>query len=514
MVRLILKTELRSLFNYWKSLGETKMVLYIILGLLLLLFPLPMLVSVVFSLTLSVEESMLDGYMLLLSITAAIILLLLSVHFIIKDLILDRNVQLYLSFPISSAALFFAKFIKHGLIYTASILMPLGVVIGTALSIRFGQWLLLADSLVYFLVLSTVITASAYAFIFLTANILPVRKVSEILSFLGGISFILVYLVLLQVGGSLGGVLSFLADLPITFSGFLYGYEVLPGTIAAVLLIAAAVLAFKAAELVSVRALSRGWETGGRAVRKHRAADGRVRHPIGSLMVKDLRLTTRNFKEIAALLPYYLMPLLFIYFSTSVDAGSAPEAIGASQLLVTAIGGTLVISLFIGAYNTARDAEHFAMLKALPLSGKHIAGAKYGFTLLTTAPVVMAAFTVAWLFSSAGIGVLLQLLVFIILMAMAAVPVGMYTGSANPVVSSKNPVKRLDTASNIVITIVIFVVLVLTAIILGVIGDDGVSAIQLLTAGSILLVMALSSLWMLRKVGARYDQGFKITYKD
>lgn len=154
------------------------------------------------------------------------------------------------------------------------------------------------------------------------------------------------------------------------------------------------------------------------------------------------------------------------------------------------------------------------MLKALPLSGKHIAGAKYGFTLLTTAPVVMAAFTVAWLFSSAGIGVLLQLLVFIILMAMAAVPVGMYIGSANPVVSSKNPVKRLDTASNIVITIVIFVVLVLTAIILGVIGDDGVSAIQLLTAGGILLVMALSSLWMLRKVGARYDQGFKITYKD
>jgi ABC-2 type transport system permease protein len=65
-----------------------------------------------------------------------------------------------------------------------------------------------------------------------------------------------------------------------------------------------------------------------------------------------------------------------------------------------------------------------------------------------------------------------------------------------------------------VITIVIFAVLVLTAIILGVIGDDGVSAIQLLTAGGILLVMALSSLWMLRKVGARYDQGFKITYKD
>lgn len=513
MIRLILRTELHSLFNYWKSLGETKMVLYIIFGLLLLLFPLPMLVSVIFSLTLSIDESVLDGYMLLLSITAVVILLLLSIHFIIKDMILDRNVQLYLSFPISTTELFFAKFIKHGLIYAVSILLPLGVVIGTALAIRFGQWMLLADSLVYFLVLSTVITALAYAFIFLTANILPVRKVSEILSFLGGISFILVYLVLLQVGGSVGSVLPFLADLPITFSGFLYSYEALPGTFAAVLLIAAAVLALKAAELVSVRALSRGWEVGGRPGRRRRASGGRVRHPISSLMEKDLRLTTRNFKEIAALLPYYLMPLLFIYFSTSVDAGSA-AALGASQLLVTAIGGTLVISLFIGAYNTARDAEHFAMLKALPLSGRHIAGAKYGFTLLTTAPVVMAAFTVAWLFSSAGIGVLLQLLVFIILMSMAAVPVGMYIGSANPVVSSKNPVKRLDTASNIVITIVIFAVLVLTAIILGVIGDDGVSTIQLLTAGGILLVMALSSLWMLRKVGARYDQGFKTTYKD
>ena len=97
----------------------------------------------------------------------------------------------------------------------------------------------------------------------------------------------------------------------------------------------------------------------------------------------------------------------------------------------------------------------------------------------------MAAFAVVWLFSStAGIGVLLQLLVFITLVSMAAVPVGMYIGSANPVVSSKNPVKRLDTASNIVITVAIFAALVLTAIILGVLGDDGASPVQLLTAGA------------------------------
>ena len=280
-------------------------------------------------------------------------------------------------FPYQLLELFFAKFIKHVLIYAASILLPLGAVLGTALSMRFGQWMLLADSLVYFSVLSIFIVSLAYAFIFLTANILPIRKISEILSFLGAISFILVYLVLFLIGDAFTGMTARLSDMPVSFSGFLYDYEVLSGSLAVLLLIAAAVLAFKAAELISVRALSRGWEAGGRTVRKHRTADGRVRHPIGSLMEKDLRLTTRNFKEIAALLPYYLMPLLFIYFSTSVDAGSAPEAIGASQLLVTAIGGTLVISLFIGAYNTARDAEHFAMLKALPLSGRHIAGAKY-----------------------------------------------------------------------------------------------------------------------------------------
>ncbi|WP_342387256.1 hypothetical protein [Salinicoccus bachuensis] len=514
MVRLILRTEMRSLFNYWKSLGETKMVLYIILGLLLLLFPLPMLVSVVFSLTLSFDESMLDGYILLLSITGTAILLLLSMHFIIKDMILDRNVQLYLSFPISAAELFFAKFIKHVLVYAASILLPLGVVVGTALSMRFGQWMLLAGSLVYFSMLAILVTALAYALIFLTANILPVRKVSEILSFLGGISFILVYFVMFQVGESAGGVLAFLADMPVSFSGFLYDYEVLTGLLAVLFLIAAAVLIFNATALVSVHALSRGWEVGGRAGRKHRATDDRVRHPIGSLMEKDLKLTIRNFKEIAALLPYYLMPLLFIYFSTSVEGGAESGGLGASQLLVTAIGATLVMSLFIGAYNTARDAEHFAMLKALPLSGRHIAGAKYGFTILTTAPIMMVVFGIAWVFSSAGMEVLFQLLIFIILVSMAGVPVGMYIGSANPVVSSKNPVKRLDTASNMVITIAIFVVLVLTALVLGLLGDGGASTAQLLAAGGVLLAFALVSLWMLRKVGARYDGGFKITYKD
>lgn len=514
MIRLILETEMRSAFNYLKSMGETKVILYIIMALLFMLLPLPLLGSLLFTLTLSLEAGHLSSYIMILSLAAVVILTLLSIHFIIKDMILSDNVPMYLSFPISAGELFWAKFIKHAFLHAAVILMPLGIITGIALALRFEEWMLLVNSSIYFLAVGVFITSLAYLFIFLTTHILPIKKVSGILSFVGAASFILVYLAFFAAGDSIEAWTMKMPESPVSFGGFLYGFDVPTSIISILALVVAGTIMAKAASHVTTRAMVRGWDFHSHSSKKSKAGanSGRVTHPIISLMHKDMRMTGRDFKEMAVLLPYYLLPLFLIYvsgFSEQTGAGTMDMA----DILISAIGGTLVMSLFVGAYNTARDAEHFTMLKALPFKGTSIAVSKYFFTLLTTVPVMMAAFTVVWYLSSAAPEDLILLLIMILLAALVAVPLGMMIGSANPVVSYRNPRKRLDTLSNIMISFSLVIVLMLTGVAAGLMdGSTGLNP-QMLVAASFML-SAVVSAWLLRKVAKRYDKGFKITYKE
>ncbi len=514
MIRLILKTEMRSAFNYWKSMGETKVILYIIMALLFMLLPLPLLGSLLFTLTLSLKTDHLSSYIMILSLAAIVILTLLSIHFIIKDMILSANVPMYLSFPISAGDLFWAKFIKHAFLHAAIILMPISMIVGVALAIRFEEWMLLINSAVYFLGVGVVITSLAYLCTFLTAHILPAKKVSGVLSFVGAASFILVYLAFFALGDSIKGWTKRLPESPVSFDGFLYGFDVSISIIFISSVVGLAVVMAKSASHVTRRAMVRGWNFYGHSGKRMKSGTKleRVVHPIVTLMRKDLKMTVRDFKELAVLLPYYLLPLFLIYVS-GFSGQTGTGTLDMTDILISAVGGTLVMSLFVGAYNTARDAEHFAMLKALPLKGSSIAVSKYLFTLLTTVPVMMVAFTVVWYLSQAAPGDLVLLIIMILLSALTAVPIGMMIGSKNPVVSYRNPRKRLDTLSNVMISFSLVVVLMLTGVATGLMdGSTGVDR-QVLIVGSLVLP-AVVSIWLLRKVAKRYDKGFKITYKE
>ncbi|MFC3418450.1 hypothetical protein ACFOLA_02860 [Salinicoccus hispanicus] len=514
MIRLILDTERRALLNYWRVLGESRKIVYILIGLLLMLILLPLVTTLLFSITASIDQGYLDLLLLMLSLASAIILVLLSIHFIIKDMILSGSIALYMSYPISAAELFYAKFIRHNLFYSTSILLPLSVVVGAALAARDGQWMLMLNSIIYFIVLGMFFTSISFGLVFLTANMMPVKKVSEILAFLGGMSFLLIYIIMFIVADSFTGILAMFPEIPISFSGILYDYSPVAGILGPILMIVAAIAIILLTKFIVVRAIDRVGITEGHSTGRRKAGRSSISHPVIMLACKDMKLSFRNIRELAVLLPIYVLPLVLVYFSSPAEAGAQFLVMEGSQLVSTAAGGALVTALYIGAHHTARDAEHFQMLQVLPVPGSQLAFAKYIFNILATVPFLMIIFTITWFFSTAGVDILLYMLACILLVCLAAVPVGMLIGSSNPVVSRKNPSRRLDTASNIIITMIMFVVFMMISMLPFWLEGNVMGVRQGLIIINILAICAVAAWFVLGRVAGRYDEGFKITYKD
>ncbi|MCG1009393.1 hypothetical protein J4760_04905 [Salinicoccus sp. ID82-1] len=514
MIRLILDTERRALFNYWKVLGESKRILYILIGLLLLLIPLPLVTTLLFSITASLDENYMDLYLLILSVASGVILILVSIHFIIKDMILSGSITHYMSYPISAAELFHAKFIKHNLLYSTSIMLPLSILLGAALAVRYDQWLLVPNSIVYFIVLGLVFTSISFGLVFLTANILPVKKVSEILAFLGGMSFLLIYVIMFAIADSFTGILAMFPQLPVLYSGVLYDYSAVPGILGPIIMILAAIAIIISTRFIVVRAIDRVGVAEGHSAGKRKTGRSSISHPVIVLVSKDLKLSYRNYRELAVLLPLYVLPLVLVYFSSPAEAETRSLVMGGSQLLSAAAGGALITALYISAHHTARDAEHFQMVQLLPVQGTKLALAKYLFNLVATVPILMVIFTITWFFSTAGVETLLFMLPGIVLVCLAAVPVGMLIGSSSPVVSRKNPSKRLDTKSGIIITMIMFFVFMMISMLPLILEGMAVGIRQGLIAMAILGICAIISWFILGSVAKKYDSGFKITYKD
>ncbi|GAB3061547.1 hypothetical protein ACFOU0_06305 [Salinicoccus sesuvii] len=519
MIRLILDTERRIFSNYWRVLGDGRRIGYILLSLLVLLFFVPFVGIVLFSITTSVDKVNIDTYLLLLTLASGIVIILLSIHFIIKDVILNGHIALYLTYPISSGELFWAKFIKHNALYATSILLPLSIIVGAALALRDHQWLLVISSIAYFIALGIIFTSVSFSVVFLTANALPIKKVSNTLSFLGGLSFLLIYVVLFATNDALSNVFSSFPEVPVSYSGFLYDYTILIGIIVPCLLLVLALGAVIATRFIVVKSVDRIGIIEGHSSKSSKARRDKIRNPVHMLVVKDIKLSYRNPRELAALLPIFMLPLVLVYISSTTEEGTLSLIVEGSQLLATAAGGALITGLYISAHHTARDAEHFHFLDILPVSGRLIACSKYVFNFLVTAPFLMVIFTGVWYFSTASVNMLLYVLLCIVLVCVVATPLGMLIGSANPVVSRKNPSKRLDILSNVIIGFTIFFVYMLVSALsnfladMDAMGQGGLRNGTMLVIG-FLIVCVATSWFVLIKVARRYDVGFNITYKD
>lgn len=432
---------------------------------------------------------------------------------------MDRNIQLYLTFPVSPAALFTAKFLKQWLMNVVLVMLPLGLVTGITFSIKEGNWLLTVTHLVYFLLLSIIVMSVAYGVVFGVTKILPANKVSEVLAFLGGISFLLVYGVLLIGSSSIGNILDFMPETAFLYSGFLYNFSLGAGVIGITVSLMMAVALFIALRSFVVLAFKSGWIGENAARKEKRNAETATSSAVKMLMLKDLRLTLRDFKEWTILLPQYLLPgvMVFIIYSNPVMMETEMDgSMYNAQMIAVSISGTVLISLYVGAYNTARDAAHFDFLKTLPIKAKELVRAKYLYNILTITPIYIIAALFVWLLLPVGMDTFIYSVLLIILISLAIIPVGMFAGSTQPVVSSKNPTRRMDTISNVILSaVMVALVLMISPVsLLFTSGTGNLNYFLLNIILAVLLVAACLSVLFLKETKKRYDKGFNITYKD
>lgn len=519
MIKAILKVEKQSMFNYLRSLNDSKKLIYGIVAFIAVFIVIPGAVSLLSLLTAVVAQSSMDALIFLISVVSVVILSLLSLNAIIKEMFMDRNIDLYLTFPISPSQLFLAKFFKQWLVYSASIMVPVSLITGINLSIRFGSWVLAVTNIVYFIMLSFLIIGLSYALIFAVTKILPAKKVAEALSFLGGMSFIIIYIFIFISGASIEQVLNYIPELGRMYEGFLYDFNPVAGvTGTAGALLVSAVIIFGLKSLVTLGFKS-GWIGEVISDKERRASKTAVSSAVRMLISKDLKLTLRDFKEWSVLLPQYLLPgamVFIVYTNPMMDGAIDQQLLNNAQMIGISITGTIIISLYAGASNTARDAAHFSFLKMLPIEPKAIVKAKYLYNILTITPVYILVAIIIYMTLSIDTITLLYSVVFILLFSFAVIPLGMFIGSAGPVVSRKNPANRLDTASSIIITIImmilIFSVSFISFLFIGEAGGINHALVNIVVGVSVSAVFL--SFILLKLVGKRYKDGFKIIYKD
>ncbi|WP_020007455.1 hypothetical protein [Salinicoccus albus] len=519
MIKPILTVEKQSMLNYLRSLSDSKKLMYVIVALIVAVIVTPAAVSILSMLTVAVAPSDMDALIFLVSVAGVVILSLIALKGIIKEMFMDRNIDLYLTFPISPAQLFLAKFFKQWLIYAASVMIPVSLVMGISLSIRFGSWWLIVTNLVYFTTLSFLVVGISYFLVFTLTRILPAKKLAEVLSFLGGTSFILIYLFLFWGGSSLDQILTYLPEFGWLYDGFLYSITPAAGgmgTGGSLLVSAVIILGLKSFVTLGFKS---GWAGKNFPNKERKSSKISVSSAVSMLIFKDLKLTLRDFKEWMVLMPQYLLPgvMIFIVYTSPMMAGAGDQALFYNaQMIGISITGTIIISLHAGAFNTARDAGHFSFLKMLPVTPKSIVKAKYLYNILTITPGYIAAALAAYIILPIEPVILLYSVLFIMLISLAVIPAGMYIGSREPVVSRKNPTNRLDAASSIVITIIIMLLIFAAGFVsLLFIGDaDGINHTLVNIVAGVCALGILLAFRLLKIVVRRYTDGFKIIYKD
>src|SRR5699024_12389516 len=123
------------------------------------------------------------------------------------------------------------------------------------------------------------------------------------------------------------------------------------------------------------------------------------------------------------------------------------------------LAGSVMISLFVSAMNTARDARDYQFYKVLPIDCKIIIRAKYLFNALTILHVYIVINILMYIFIQASLSSLMYAIIISVLVVLTTVPIGMFIVTINPVVSKKNSSNLLDIAGIVMITMTMFIII-------------------------------------------------------
>lgn len=515
MNKQLLKIEFKSTVNYFKSLETAKIIVYVFLAFIIAMWLLPILWMVSSSFFIQADNILIAKALFIITIGLIIVHALFLVNGLIKDLFMDSSIKSMLLLPLKPRSLFFVKIFKQYILKVFPISVLLSIIIGFPLYISSGSVIILITNVLYFFTLGIISLSLSYCLVFLVTKITSAKKVGEILTFLGAFLSITPYLFIFMGGQNLRPIIDALPDFSFLYENVLYGdFSIkMLGAIVVCLLILYLLSHLVITAVTNIFTSSQLEST---VVKSHGKEKIQVISRTRSLIQKDLHLTFRDFKEWSIVLPHYLFPFLFLFLITSNPAMFGGSSNPDQMILAISLAGSVMISLFVSAMNTARDARDYQFYKVLPIDGKIIIRAKYLFNALTILPVYLVINILMYLFIQASLSSLMYAIIISILVVLTTVPIGMFIGTINPVVSKKNPSNRLDIAGNVMITMTVFIIIFAVGRVSSFffIGNDINHQVILLTIGVLFITSAISAYIILNRIAKRYDQGYHITYKD
>lgn len=510
----ILTVESQSRINYLKNMRTQTIVVLVFLAMFILLVA-PGIVISAFLALLGVDISFMSSIVMLISVTLIIFLSLMTVNKIVKDLFMNRNMTLYMTFPVSVKQLFLAKVIMQLLTNILPFTLVIGVFLGSALSVREGNILPFFSTMSYMLLLSLVIIGISYIIVFFVTKVSKAARVSEILMLVGGFVGVLPYLIITLGASHYEAVLNLMPDMSFWFEGYLYQVDFPKMALNFTAAVIMSFIVLYGVTKFSGQGFTKGWLGEKARSGKTKASEAAVSTPVRSLLLKDLILTGRDFKEWSAILSQYFLPFI-IYFVGIYQMGSGVYVETGAALMAISITGTVIISLFTASLNTARDANHYDMLKVLPIQPKDITMAKFLYNIITIIPVYLIMASAAFIITEFSWAHLLFSYLCIIFTALAVIPIGMLIGISSPVVNKKKPTDRIGIAANIMLTIALVVFMFSTSLLTIFYVDDSGSLIYSRVLIMILILVVASGVSVfifLKRVARVYDKGLIIEYK-
>ena len=512
----VLKVEIQSAVNHFKNIRTQTVISLAIIVLVALLF-LPIIIITFFNFLLFAEEAMLSSIMLMISVLLMIILSLITVNRIVKDMFMNKNMQLYLTFPVKAVDLLRAKFIMQLCTGVLPITLAVALITGSAFSLRYTSVLPFISSIIYFMLLSLVILGISYIIVFLVTKVASPKKVSEILTFIGGFAAVLPYLIITFGVVNIETVLNYFPDPDWLYDGFIYSVSLGKFFVLIILSVILSITIFISLTHVVKDGFIKGWiTTSGRGQKAGGKSLG-VHSVKKALLMKDFNMTIRDFKEWSAILPQYFIPFI-VYFVAFNPVGPENAVTMSMDAIVIAVSitGTVIISIFASATNTARDARHHDMMRSLPVEAGDVVASKFLYNFMTIVPVYMLMSMIVFIFTDVSILGLVYSFVFIVLTALAVIPIGMWFGAKYPVVNTNKPTERLDTGASVIMTIVIFILVFSTGlmsnIFIGAEGELNHRMIGIMIMG-ILVLSTVMYLLITKIVKNIYDRGLKIVFK-
>src|SRR5699024_12052132 len=96
-----------------------------------------------------------------------------------------------------------------------------------------------------------------------------------------------------------------------------------------------------------------GWAGEQSVKSRNRNASSDASSPVRALVQKDMRMTLRDFKEWAVLLPQYLLPgvMVFIMYTNPAAAIEGDGSMYDARMIVIFVSVTVVLFIFLCAFD-------------------------------------------------------------------------------------------------------------------------------------------------------------------